>query len=102
MKPTLKPHNCASIWAGDGVIFCQLPWGDLSHTISVPNTVEGITKILNMLSARTEKSLIGQPGDPTQHHIDKPLTKVRKVGKQTFSVEQRESTIEVLRKLGMV
>ncbi len=107
-KAQIKPRNCASIWTDGQTIFAELPFGDLHHTISVPNTVEGLAKILQLISHRTETARIGELGDPTQHQIDKPLVydraKIRKVGKakSNFTDDQRDNAKEVLRKMGII
>lgn len=102
MKPTIRPHNCASLWIVDSTLFVELPKGDLTHTISVPATVEGLSKVVRLLSHRTESSRIGELGEPTQHHINKPIeVKVKRV-KAKFTEGQLDNTKEVLRKLGMI
>ncbi len=116
MKPSLRPTNPATIWRSGDCIIAELPRGNLTHTVSVPFTTEGLAKIINLLAHRTEASKIGTAGEPTQHLINKQppgkikkpatpvydLAKVRRVGKVKMSVEQMESTKEVLRKLGMI
>lgn len=105
MKPTIKPKNAATIWAVDTTIFVELPSYGLIHTVSVPATVEGLTKLLRLLAARTEQSKIGEVGEPTQHHINKPidLAKVKRTKvKPKYSQEQTDSVKEVLRRLGMI
>jgi len=106
-KAQIKPRNCASIWTDGQIIFAELPFGDLHHTISVPNTVEGLAKILQLISHRTESSKIGEPGDPTQHQMEKLVydrAKIRKVGKakSNFTDDQRDNAKEVLRKMGII
>lgn len=107
MKPSLRPTNPATIWRSGDSIIAELPRGNLTHTVSVPFTTEGLAKIINLLAHRTESSKIGEDGEPTQHLINKKppiydLAKVRRMGKVKMSAEQMESTKEVLRKLGMI
>lgn len=103
MKSPLRPHNAAILWAIDATIFVELPHGQLSHTIQVPKTLEGMAKILTLLSARGESSKIGEPGDPTQHHINKPLdlSKIRRA-KPKASNEEMDGAKNVLREFGLI
>lgn len=106
MKSPLRPSSAAFIWSIDNTIFLELPHGELSHTIQVPKTLEGMTKVLSLLAMRSPSSRIGEPGDPTQHHINKKLPKpidLAKVRRKPKATEdQMDGAKEVLRRFGII
>lgn len=106
----IRPPWAASLWQSDEWLYVELPAtiGHLAHTIRVPATVEGMTKILDMLKVRDESSRIGSKGDPTQWQVDRNVVSYdegkvkRQKPKDKFSPQIRSGARDVLRKLGMI
>jgi hypothetical protein len=104
-----KPPWAFSIWCDANHIFAELPAvnGLLSHMVKVPNNKAGLAKLLVLAKSRGPTSKIGEKGDPTQFQIEKITydpAMIRKVGriKPKFSIDQKATTREVLRKLGLL
>lgn len=104
------PAWAASIWCTDAWIYVDLPAtkGHHRHTIKVPNSAEGIAKVLGLVRARTETTKIGDLGEPTQAQIDRGnldrMVKAfkPKASKPMFDPALMTSAKDVLRKLGVI
>lgn len=119
----IRPKNYAMVWSDSDWLYAEFstPTPDKTYTVKYPNSPEGLSRLFQALHVRTEWSLIGQDGSPTQWQIDefkgemagiKPgtVTYVDKRGqpitprrvKSKFSPQLQDAAKDVLRKLGMI
>lgn len=105
----MKPTHAALIWADPNHVYLELPSpipAARSHTVRVPNTVEGLAQALSILAARGPQSTIATSGAPTQLSLDAqvkaPLRKKPINPGPSISPEDREATEAVLRRLGVI
>lgn len=108
MTDTIKPPWAFSIWCNNDHIYAELPNinGQKAHVIKLSNDGVGLRKLLILAKARNVESKIGTKGDPTQAQINKPTydpAMVRKVRpKISHTPEQRITTRDILRKMGLI
>lgn len=105
----IKPKHAASIWISDNTLYLELPGtGFRAHTLTLPNTVEGLAKAIALLKARTPESRLGEAGDLTQWQVEKmkvppyDLGMVRRVAKPTFTPAQLDTATAILQKMGII
>jgi hypothetical protein len=102
------PSYAARIWVVDNKLIVSLPYREVSHTLTFPDTVGGMRMVIGILKSRHAESTIGTKGDPTSYQLEKGLitydeAKVKRVGKPKpkFTSEVRASAREILRRLGI-
>ena len=106
---SVKPPWAFTIWCDANHFFAELPNinGHQAHIVKVENNAKGLQKLVVLARSRNADSRIASKGDPLQCQIEKieyDPAMVRKVGKQKpkFSIDQKATTREVLRKLGLL
>lgn len=111
---TTRPPNAPTIWLSDSHIYLQFPNANgLTHQVVITNNLNGFAQLQLVLKARNEKSTIGTKGDPTQHQLERELSKasdaylrsggkVQTKPKPKFSDELRDSTRKIMRGMGLI
>lgn len=111
MTPT-TPSYAARVWLEGDRLYCDLPVpdGEGRHTLCFPNDPAGLSRLLFLIRHRTAQSRIGEPGDITQHQLNKELAAKAnafikanpKRDKPAFTAAARSTARDVLRKMGMI
>lgn len=112
MTDTIKPPNAASLWVTKDILYVELPDGEgNSHTLRIPNNTFGMAKIVQILTARTEKSKIATKGDLTQFQTDRDIQEaikgfdLSKIIRPKIKIKpnegQRGMIREIMRRIGI-
>ena len=99
---SIKPDWAASVWFDSLHIHVQL--GKNGHQIKLPNSMEGMHKLLSIIQARHRQSQLNTPGSPTQYQIDLSFDKrLVKKAIQPLKLTKRQSTMayDILKNLGL-
>lgn len=107
----IRPPNAASVWIINDHLYIDLPASNshLSHSLCVKADAQGFLKLASLLRNRTERSRIGEAGDPTQHHLNKPQPAKydealvrRPKAKDTFAPALQSAARDVMRRMGLI
>lgn len=107
----ISPPHAARTWVSEGLIYMEFnsPLCELLHTVHFPATPDGMALALDILKARTPKSLLSSKGAPIQHDVEKLakdfLKKGGKIVKKTgnkFTDNQHANARDVMRSLGLI
>lgn len=102
---TARPPKCAIAWATPDAIYCEIPsaTGDAPFIIREKRSLQGLAKALNILVEHAEAPLL-RSEDPNAGHeaIKKVEPSKAKVSATWATQEQRNKTLEVLRKMGKI
>lgn len=113
MTAPIRPASAPFVWVSGKSICFELPSTvdkSASHSVTYPNTPEGLANALEMLRHRSEGSGFSSKADPTQAQIDRSTEaqadfflnggKVRKP--ISFSEATHQTTRDIMKRLGII
>lgn len=107
-EPYPLPRHACYLWAvGDRIMlgFPPVTGSDKGHSVSLPNTTQGLSQALEILHERStiafDRQTIGHRASPTQHQIQNDKRYKAFMAASAVSAAERDEASKFLEELGL-